>query len=85
MPEPRGQIRMRIVGDGYGTDLRGPTACEVIDDAQMAMILDRLGPDPLREDADRNLPGLESPSPAGRSARCSWTSRCWAGWECLPK
>lgn len=52
MPEPRGQIRMRIVGDGYGTDLRGPTACEVIDDAQMAMILDRLGPDPLREDAD---------------------------------
>lgn len=52
MPEPRGQIRMRIVGDGYGTDLRGPTACEVIDEVQMAMILDRLGPDPLREDAD---------------------------------
>jgi len=52
MPEPRGQVRMRIVGTGYGTDLRGPTACEVIDAAQMAAILARLGPDPLRTDAD---------------------------------
>ncbi len=52
MPEPRGAVRMRIAGPDYGTDLRGPTACEVIDDAQMAMILDRLGPDPLRDDAD---------------------------------
>ncbi len=52
MPEPRGQVRMRIVGAEYGTDLRGPTACEVIDEAQVSAILDRLGPDPLRPDAD---------------------------------
>ena len=52
MPEPRGAVRMRIVGTDYGTDLRGPTACEVIDEAQMAAILARLGPDPLRADAD---------------------------------
>ncbi len=52
MPEPRGQVRMRIVGAEYGTDLRGPTACEVIDEAGMSAILDRLGPDPLRADAD---------------------------------
>ena len=52
MPEPVGQVRMRIVGAEYGTDLRGPTACEVIDEGQMATILDRLGPDPLRNDAD---------------------------------
>ena len=52
MPEPRGQVRMRIVGEGYGTDLRGPTACEVVDVAQMSSILARLGPDPLRADAD---------------------------------
>ena len=52
MPEPRGQVRMRIVGAEYGTDLRGPTACEVIDEAQMESILARLGPDPLRADAD---------------------------------
>lgn len=52
MSEPVGQVRMRIVGAEYGTDLRGPTACEVIDEAQQAGILDRLGPDPLRADAD---------------------------------
>lgn len=52
MPEPRGQVRMRIVGAEYGTDLRGPTACEVLDEAQVSAILDRLGPDPLRTDAD---------------------------------
>ncbi|WP_422746180.1 Fpg/Nei family DNA glycosylase [Mycobacterium sp. WMMD1722] len=51
-PDPVGQVRMRIVGDGYGTDLRGPTACEVVDEAQVSDILARLGPDPLRRDAD---------------------------------
>ncbi len=55
MPEPRGQVRMRIVGTDYGTDLRGPTACEVIDEAQLAAILARLGPDPLRSDAAPEL------------------------------
>lgn len=52
MPDAVGQVRMRIVGTEYGTDLRGPTACEVIDEAQQAAILARLGPDPLRRDAD---------------------------------
>ena len=33
MPLPVGQVRMRMVGAEYGTDLRGPTACEVIDEA----------------------------------------------------
>ena len=52
VPPPVGAVRMRIVGADYGTDLRGPTACEVIDEAQMSAILARLGPDPLRADAD---------------------------------
>jgi endonuclease-8 len=50
-----GQVRMRMIGAEYGTDLRGPTACEVIDEAQHAAILSRLGPDPLRSDADPTL------------------------------
>lgn len=70
MPEPVGQVRMRIVGADYGTDLRGPTACEVLDEAQVSAILDRLGPDPLRADADLPRRGPGSPSPARRSARC---------------
>jgi endonuclease-8 len=52
MPVPVGQVRMRMVGAKYGTDLRGPTVCELIDEAQVAGVVARLGPDPLRRDAD---------------------------------
>jgi endonuclease-8 len=55
--DPVGQVRMRMVGAGrdgeaFGTDLRGPTACEVLDDAAVAALTARLGPDPLRRNAD---------------------------------
>ncbi len=52
LPEPVGQVRMRMVGAEYGTDLRGPTVCEVLDEAQVGEVVARLGPDPLRADAD---------------------------------
>ncbi|KAA1249297.1 Fpg/Nei family DNA glycosylase [Mycobacterium simiae] len=52
LPEPVGQVRMRMVGAQYGADLRGPTVCEVIDESQVDEVLTRLGPDPLRQDAD---------------------------------
>lgn len=52
VPEPVGQVRMRIIGTEYGTDLRGPTVCEVITEAEVAEVVARLGPDPLRPDAD---------------------------------
>ena len=71
MPDPVGQVRMRMVGAEYGTDLRGPTACEVIHQAEVDDIVARLGPDPLRRAAGPfAAPGRESASPAGRSARC---------------
>lgn len=52
LPEPVGQVRMRMVGTDYGTDLRGPTVCEVIDEGRVSAVLAKLGPDPLRRDAD---------------------------------
>ncbi|UXA05311.1 Fpg/Nei family DNA glycosylase [Mycobacterium sp. SMC-2] len=52
LPEPVGQVRMRMVGADYGTDLRGPTVCEVIDEGRVSDVLAKLGPDPLRNDAD---------------------------------
>lgn len=52
MGPPVGEVRMRMVGADFGTDLRGPTACEVLDEAQVDAVLARLGPDPLRKDAD---------------------------------
>jgi endonuclease-8 len=51
-PEPRGAVRLRVVGPEHGFDLRGPTACELITAKKRASILDRLGADPLRPDAD---------------------------------
>lgn len=52
LPEPVGQVRMRMVGADYGTDLRGPTVCELLDEGQVSDVVARLGPDPLRGDAD---------------------------------
>ena len=52
MPLPVGQVRMRMIGAEYGTDLRGPTVCEVIEEPEIADVIARLGPDPLRRDAD---------------------------------
>jgi endonuclease-8 len=49
---PRGQVRMRMVGATHFADLRGPTACELVTDAEAAAMRARLGPDPLRRDAD---------------------------------
>lgn len=49
---PRGQVRMRMVGRDHWTDLRGPTVCELITVDEVAALRTRLGPDPLRPDAD---------------------------------
>ena len=52
IPDPVGQVRMRMLGTDYGTDLRGPTVCEVIEAAEVPDVIAKLGPDPLRKDAD---------------------------------
>ena len=54
-PDAVGQVRMRIIGADYGTDLRGPTVCEVIEEPDIADVVAKLGPDPLRSDADPEL------------------------------
>lgn len=56
-PAPKGALRMRWEsagpdGTGVWADLRGPTACEVLATPEVAAILARLGPDPLRPRAD---------------------------------
>jgi endonuclease-8 len=59
-PPPKGALRMRWVADGpdgsgVWADLRGPTTCEVLAGPEVAAILARLGPDPLRPRADGAL------------------------------
>ncbi|MEU6040234.1 DNA-formamidopyrimidine glycosylase family protein [Actinomadura sp. NPDC047616] len=51
-PAPVGQVRLRLTGTGDHADLRGPNACELLDAPQVKLLRDRLGPDPLRADAD---------------------------------
>lgn len=51
-PAVQGQIRMRLLGATHGTDLRGPAKCELLTDKRLDTLLARLGPDPLRADAD---------------------------------
>ena len=52
IPAPRGAVRLRLVSERHVADLSGPTACEVTDAAGRADALSKLGPDPLRGDAD---------------------------------
>ena len=51
-PEPVGALRMRLVAAPNWTDLRGPTACEVLDPPAVDALLARLGPDPIRSDSE---------------------------------
>ena len=63
LPPPVGQVRLRLVrADGTGAhgtasyaDLRGATACELLVPEQRDALVARLGPDPLRPDADPDL------------------------------
>lgn len=47
-----GQVRWRLSTSEVTADLRGPTACELLDPAQVDNLTARIGPDPLRDDAD---------------------------------
>ena len=49
---PVGALRLRLEAETVGWDLRGATACELLDPAAQAAIVARLGPDPIRRDAD---------------------------------
>ena len=51
-PGPVGQVRLRIVGGSSYADLRGATVCDLLTLTARTAVIDRLGPDPLRDDAD---------------------------------
>lgn len=51
-PPPRPSVRMRLAAEPITLDLIGPPTCELITEPKRLEILARLGPDPLRSDAD---------------------------------
>lgn len=52
LPRTTPGTRLRLVTDDRVLQLAGPTACDLVDGAMKRRILERLGPDPLRKDAD---------------------------------
>jgi endonuclease VIII len=50
--EPMRQVRLRLAADGVAWDLIAPSTCEILDPGGRSALVGRLGPDPLREDAD---------------------------------
>jgi endonuclease-8 len=54
-PEPRGAVRVRLIGEDRAIDLNGPTRCEILDKSQLQILKNRLGQDPLRADADPDI------------------------------
>ncbi len=51
-PEPRGEVRVRMISGSHVVDINGPNCCEVLDPADAVRLTARIGPDVLRADAD---------------------------------
>jgi endonuclease-8 len=49
---PRGAVRLRLASSSAVADLRGAMTCAVMTPEQRSALLGRVGPDPLRADAD---------------------------------
>ena len=47
-----GAVRLRLENNAHTADLRGPAACALFGPDEVDALLARLGPDPLRSDAD---------------------------------
>ena len=47
-----GEVRWRLLSESVVAELRGPAACELLSPREVQALLARLGPDPLRADAD---------------------------------
>ena len=51
-PEPTAGTRLRLITEGHTLSLSGPIACRLIDPGEEDELVAKLGPDPLRSDAD---------------------------------
>jgi len=52
VPLPVGQVRLRLAAGPSYADLRGATQCALVTPAERDAVVAKLGPDPLRPDAD---------------------------------
>jgi endonuclease-8 len=52
LPPEKGALRLRLWNKSNWVELRGATDCSIFDAKKWQALLDRLGPDPLREESD---------------------------------
>lgn len=67
--EPKGAVRVRLIGLSHVVDINGPNTCEVLDAPELLALAGRIGPDVLRADADPDQAFLriaKSRAPIGR-------------------
>lgn len=50
--EPRGLVRVRLASEMLVVDINGPAACDLLEGPEVEALTARIGPDPLRSDAD---------------------------------
>ncbi|MEU3964074.1 DNA-formamidopyrimidine glycosylase family protein [Streptomyces buecherae] len=67
-PPPTDTVRLRLANPDAYADLRGPTTCALITDAEKQAIHERLGPDPLRASGPADRPVAADPSGDGEVA-----------------
>ena len=53
--EPRGAVRVRLVGNTHLIDINGPNICEILAEHEFMNLTSRIGPDVLRSDAKPTL------------------------------
>ena len=70
VPDPVGEIRLRLVNDTAFAELRGPTVCEVLDDDEKRAAVRRIGPDPIRTTPTRGPRGRGCIEAGRPSAGC---------------
>ena len=76
---PRGGTRLRLAGSRAAWDLIAPTTCELLDAAGRAAVVARLGPDPLRPDADEDDAVRRLRAARGPVAAAVVDQSVWAG------
>jgi endonuclease-8 len=52
---PKGAVRVRLASKTHFVDINGPTICEVLDQSGVNALLNRIGPDVLRADANPEI------------------------------
>ena len=55
LQEPRGAVRVRLIGKTHAVDINGPTICRILDSNAATALINRIGPDVLRSDSNPDI------------------------------